>query len=157
MAPYVDIDQNRTGDRRYYRNHKERIKQREREKYWREHALIRSRRAALNSPARKSQAAERERLRYQAYRDIVIRAYGGHCACCGETEPMFLEIDHINGGGNAHRRKIGRSSKATYYWLIKHDFPDGFQVLCSNCNQGKKRNGGICPHQKNGQYSSRLP
>ena len=23
---------------------------------------------------------------------------------------------------------------------------DGYQLLCANCNQGRARNGGVCPH-----------
>jgi hypothetical protein len=25
-------------------------------------------------------------------------------------------------------------------------FPAGFQVLCFNCNQGRRLNHGVCPH-----------
>ena len=28
------------------------------------------------------------------------------------------------------------------------DFPEGFQILCFNCNAGKHRNGGRCPHEQ---------
>jgi hypothetical protein len=30
---------------------------------------------------------------------------------------------------------------------VKQGFPDGFQTLCFNCNVGKYKNGGVCPHQ----------
>jgi hypothetical protein len=30
---------------------------------------------------------------------------------------------------------------------VKNKFPADFQVLCSNCNQSKKMNGGVCIHQ----------
>lgn len=80
----------------------------------------------------------------------VFEAYGGYkCACCGETEPLFLSIDHIDNDG-AEMRKNGVHSRGGthfYQWLRKSGFPDGFQVLCLNCNLGKHRNGGICPHQ----------
>ena len=74
----------------------------------------------------------------------VIEHYGSRCACCGETEPIFLTMDHIDGGGTAHRESL---NSGLYRWLIKNGFPDGFQVLCYNCNFGKSRNGGICPHK----------
>jgi len=85
-------------------------------------------------------------------KDIVFAAYGGYkCVCCGETEPMFLTIDHINNDGAKHRRQIsGKRHMAgyhTYKWLMDNNFPDGFQVLCMNCNHGKRMNNGICPHQ----------
>lgn len=85
---------------------------------------------------------------YNEKRDLVFAAYGGYvCACCGEKEPTFLTIDHVNGGGNKHIKKIGGAGKL-YPWLIRHGFPAGFQVLCFNCNHGKHLNGGICPHKK---------
>lgn len=66
--------------------------------------------------------------------------------------PAFLAIDHINGGGSAARKsgiyggsKVGGSG--FYRWLIKNDFPAGFQTLCHNCNLGRQINGGVCPHQ----------
>ena len=32
-------------------------------------------------------------------------------------------------------------------WLRDNNWPrDRYQLLCSNCNQGKVRNGGVCPH-----------
>jgi hypothetical protein len=82
-------------------------------------------------------------------KNAVYAAYGGYrCACCGETEPSFLAIDHVDNDGYAHRKKIGfRGGIGIYLWIVKNQFPPGFQVLCYNCNQGKRINGGICPHQ----------
>lgn len=81
----------------------------------------------------------------------VFEAYGDKCACCGESEPFFLSIDHVNNNGAEMRKNgdYGRSGTAFYQYLRKNNFPDGFQVLCMNCNIGKHRNGGICPHQSN--------
>lgn len=78
-------------------------------------------------------------------KDQVFDHYGWQCACCGESEPLFLAIDHINGGGNKHRKEIGRGNMKR--WLIQNNFPDGFQTLCHNCNQGRELNGGVCPHE----------
>jgi hypothetical protein len=75
----------------------------------------------------------------------IINEYGGKCACCGEAEPMFLSIDHINNNGAEHRREIGSK---IYNWLEKYNYPkDNFQLLCFNCNFGKRVNGGTCPHK----------
>jgi hypothetical protein len=83
-------------------------------------------------------------------RDEVYAAYGGYrCACCGETERMFLSIDHIDNNG-ALERKSGKytgGGSAFYSWLRKMSFPVGYQVLCMNCQVGKHKNGGVCPHQ----------
>lgn len=79
-------------------------------------------------------------------KDKIIKVYGGYkCKCCGETEPLFLTIDHINGGGCKHRKAM---TGTIYTWLKKNNYPKEYQVLCYNCNSGKWRNGGICPHQK---------
>lgn len=86
------------------------------------------------------------RQRHHALKDATYAAYGGYrCACCGETQPEFLCIDHVNNDGHAHRKSIGRGANI-YLWLKKNGYPAGFQVLCMNCNFGKKHNGGVCPH-----------
>lgn len=74
----------------------------------------------------------------------AIQIYGGKCACCGESEISFLDIDHINNDGASHRRKVGRSKIER--WLKKNKYPEGFQVLCANCNASKSRRGGTCAH-----------
>ena len=83
----------------------------------------------------------------QKRRKEVIDAYGGKCSCCGETHVSFLTIDHMNNDGAAHRRAIG-PGYAIYIWLKKNDFPKQFQLLCWNCNCGRDKNGGICPHKQ---------
>ena len=71
--------------------------------------------------------------------------YGGRkCNCCGETELLFLQLDHIDNNGGRHRRK--ENIVSLYRWAKKKKYPPGFQVLCANCNFGKHMNGGICPH-----------
>lgn len=66
------------------------------------------------------------------------------CACCGENELQFLSIDHIHGGGTKHRAEIG--AHKIYFWLRNNNYPDGFRVLCHNCNQSLGFYG-WCPHQ----------
>lgn len=68
------------------------------------------------------------------------------CACCGIAEIKFLCIDHINGGGNAHRKTLPRGHYI-YQWLKNEKYPEGFQVLCHNCNMAKGFYG-ICPHEE---------
>lgn len=100
--------------------------------------------------------SERKRgLEYvRSLRHEVMMAYGGYiCACCGEAEPLFLQIDHVNNDGADHRRELGYDgngkggSTRTMFWLKANGFPPGFQILCANCNHGKARNGGVCPHK----------
>jgi len=92
----------------------------------------------------KRAASCRERRRKR--RAQVIEHYGGRCACCGESQYEFLAIDHVHGGGSAHRAEVGGGSK-TIEWIIRNGFPDElFQVLCHNCNNAKACHG-RCPHE----------
>jgi len=80
------------------------------------------------------------------------------CKCCGENSHLeFLAIDHIAGKKEMDSEpelvKLGYSSnfKSTSLnvWIVKNNFPKGFQILCHNCNQAKgysKNN--KCPHEK---------
>lgn len=66
----------------------------------------------------------------------VMNRYGGcRCSCpgCNENNLTQLSIDHINGDGAKHRKEIGRGNYI-YNWLVKHDYPPGFRVLCLGCN-----------------------
>lgn len=82
----------------------------------------------------------------------IIEQYGGRCACCGENEQRFLVIDHINGGGNKHRKEFNLIGSKFYHWIEKNNYPEGYQLLCHNCNMTKGIYG-LCPHQeeKNGK------
>ena len=80
-------------------------------------------------------------------RKVVLKFYGAFCGCCGEDEESFLDIDHVFNDGADHRREI---KKDLCVWIVQNNFPnpERYQVLCSNCNQGKRRAGGICPHER---------
>jgi hypothetical protein len=82
---------------------------------------------------------------WRNFRRLVYDHYGHKCNCCGETEEMFLTVDHINNTGADHRRAIGKGNQIHKY-IVEHDYPNDFQILCMNCNLGKSRNGGRCPH-----------
>lgn len=86
-------------------------------------------------------------LERQEIKDKVYNHYGGYkCKCCGETEKSFLSIDHINNDG-AFYRKLVRSGGNFLNWIIKNNFPGDLQILCMNCQWGKRKNNGICPHK----------
>ncbi len=70
-------------------------------------------------------------LNFQKRRQVCIEYYGSKCRCCGETKYEFLTIDHINHSESAGKGLYG---ERLYRYLIKNNFPDGFQVLCWNCN-----------------------
>ena len=91
-------------------------------------------------------------------RRTVLEYYGGNppnCACCGERREAFLVIDHTNNDGAEHRRQLGGYRTKIYKWLIKEDFPDGFRVLCANCNTTLGLRG-FCPHDEETIFFSLL-
>jgi len=94
-----------------------------------------------------------QKTAYQRVRQEALAHYSENtmkCKCCGEAGIAFLTIDHIHGNGSEHRRQIDPHKKmggnGFCYWLKKNNWPEGFQVLCANCNFAKRSNK-ECPHQ----------
>jgi hypothetical protein len=81
---------------------------------------------------------------YRRLRIDVIEGYGSRCACCGDTTWEFLTLDHVNGGGNKHRKAGG--SYAPYFDAIQRNFPPDYRLLCYNCNCSRAFRG-YCPHE----------
>lgn len=105
--------------------------------------------------SRREEFRIKTKARNAAIRLRVLQAYGGmspSCACCSESIVEFLSVDHINNDGAAHRKSIFNEpgARSFYRWLIKHDFPSGFQLLCHNCNRAKYIHG-ECPHKRSRQ------
>lgn len=86
---------------------------------------------------------------------VVLHHYSNgdmKCDCCGEKHLEFLTIDHINGGGVQHRKELGNGKLASgggkfYTWLRRSGYPEGYRVLCLNCNFSKGVFG-YCPHER---------
>lgn len=97
---------------------------------------------------RKHESDKSKRLS-SVLKNEVFEAYGGwKCACCGETERLFLTMDHmLNNGSQLRREGVHGHSTMFYRWLKKSGYPKDFQVLCMNCQFGKRMNDGICPHK----------
>ncbi len=79
-------------------------------------------------------------------------AYGGIiCRCCKEENIKFLTLDHIFNDGFLSRPLVGgrRIYREDYRTLRAAGFPnkERYQVLCMNCNFGKRLNNGVCPHE----------
>jgi hypothetical protein len=72
-----------------------------------------------------------------------IVAYGGKCACCGESRIEFLTLDHVDGRADEPYRITGQKAWAR---LKARGWPkDKYQLLCFNCNCAKGIYG-HCPH-----------
>jgi hypothetical protein len=115
----------------------------------------------INTRNRKYRQSHREELNLQVkniHRTIrwalkleVIAFYGGQCACCGESNIYFLQIDHLHGGGRKHRSRIKTTAGIHFYvWLRNEGFPPGYRVLCANCNSAFGAYG-FCPHEGRGK------
>jgi hypothetical protein len=92
-------------------------------------------------------AASRLKLKIEVFSHYCGGAPRCMCSGCNETLIEFLTIDHVNGDGASQRKALGWRGKADALqaWLREQDYPDGFQVLCFNCNCGKGKKG-VCPH-----------
>lgn len=96
--------------------------------------------AACKEGLRRTERRKKRRLKLQ-----VLELYGGHCACCGEENPWFLTIDHVNRDGAKERREKGKQV-IRYDTYLKEKRED-LQVLCFNCNCAREHNNGVCPHK----------
>ena len=136
----------------YYMRNKERENANSRKYYWshREQILARHKEWGRQNP-------DKVRARNRLYLRKLAGIERGHlnkidvlinysnpigvpiCNNCGEMDTDVLCIDHINGGGNNHFRELRDLGIQFHPWLIKNNYPDGFQVLCANCNMRKAK------------------
>lgn len=96
-----------------------------------------SKRATARTQYSPEERAIKHRRLWDQLVNQVLDAYGGKCSRCGETDRDVLVVDHINGGGNEHRREIGEGN--LYRWLRRNGFPSGFTILCANDHLRKHR------------------
>jgi hypothetical protein len=108
---------------------------------WRGQTLIQCkacvRRIAKSNPNYLSEQskAKARRIKREIRQEVLEHYSNGKmcCAICGENHYECLALDHINGGGNKHR------AEATNYLssFKKKGWPEGFRVLCHNCNMSR--------------------
>lgn len=75
------------------------------------------------------------------------------CKNCGNHYYEFLAVDHMNNDGYAHRSsgELKKYSNNICTYLVANNFPDGYQILCHNCNQLKRYDGS--PNVKDTAYT----
>ena len=58
------------------------------------------------------------------------------CALCDNDDIDVLVIDHINGGGTEHRKKVNGPDAypLSISWYKTQGYPEGYRLLCRNCN-----------------------
>ncbi len=77
---------------------------------------------------------------------LVLNHYSNgkmECARCQEKRLEFLTIDHMKNDGAKHRKELKEKFKHVFFykWLIENNYPEGYQVLCRECNLDKWING----------------
>ncbi|NWK05196.1 hypothetical protein HX833_03785 [Marine Group I thaumarchaeote] len=80
---------------------------------------------------------------YTAFYDPSAKEPHCNCKICPgpENNLELLTIDHKR----KRTKKDNLSGTSLYKYLKENDYPDGYQVLCFNCNFGKGLYG-RCPH-----------
>lgn len=127
-------------------------------KKWRNKPEVKERLKVINKEWKKNnmeKARETVRAYYQRNREQInlkskkrntdrkiriLTHYGnGKCACvmCGESRIDCLSVDHKKNDGYKHRKTIGNGVHF-YSWLIKNNYPEGYQTLCMNCQFVKR-------------------
>lgn len=128
-------------DKNYRLNNKDKIKVAKHEHYLKNKDKIKQR---INDYISKNRDKHNEwKIKAKNKLKLEVFVYYGQgqlkCNFCDEFELNMLTIDHVNGNGNKHREKEGiKTGYSTYQWLKKNNYPDGFQVLCWNCQFKKK-------------------
>ena len=111
---------------------------------WRKNYSREYQRGYRKTPTGKMLAANVQRKINTRSKELVLTHYGGGnlaCVTCGYDDLKALSIDHINGNGSKHKKSIGMN---TYRWLIKNNYPLGYQTLCMNCQWVKRHDNKEC-------------
>lgn len=121
-------------DRRKYRKlrsteeGREKLRKKNRKKY----------RKRMSTEEGKERERVKGRNREYISRQNIFDILGRKCVCCGETDEMYLEIDHVHNDG--YKDKKGKNGWGKLKRVKEN--PERFQILCCNCNRSKHYNGG---------------
>jgi len=147
-----------TYNQRYYKHNKEKIVKRRKELYKKNRAenIKRVQEWRKKNPDKyKSYGKKRAQLmkasiaiKNTKMRLEIISYYTNEkmcCQCCNESMLEFLSIDHIIPIAQTKEKRM--HGIQLYNSIIKNNFPNKYQILCFNCNFGKKHHE-ECPHKK---------
>ncbi|MDX9913234.1 MAG: hypothetical protein RBS77_01490 [Candidatus Moranbacteria bacterium] len=127
-----------------------RISKQDREKYKEQTGVAYSTEWKRKDPEHRERSNAWDRSRNQKIKLQLVAVYGGKCTCCGETEPQFLTLEHLNKDGQQHREAVNgnknRGGMKIYLDVIKRGFPSEYTILCMNCNFSEK-DSRSCPHK----------
>jgi hypothetical protein len=129
-------DNLKKSQKKYYHNNKE--ARRANSKKWeinnRERYLKRAKDYnKLHSKDKQEWNKNKRLLVLSHYSKILSKSNIPICMNCGLNGIEFLHIDHIEGIKNKEVKHIRAGSNLINY-LIRENFPKGYQVLCGNCN-----------------------
>lgn len=102
----------------------------------------------------KARMRKRSRANRAVARWLVLWYYSKgdpRCICCNENTVEFLAVNHVDGGGRKEFKKWGGE---LYIKIAEWGFPDGYNVLCHNCNMAIGLYG-ECPHGKRKRKQTR--
>jgi hypothetical protein len=108
-----------------------------------------------NTPSVREKGYKRQFIRYRKQRlQLFKEICGGNpkCQCpgCDVSHWEFLQLDHINGGGNKQRKLFKLGGSVIVRLALKDpDLKHKYRVLCANCNHAIGRHKGICPVHNN--------
>jgi hypothetical protein len=161
---YANKEEVQMGNRAYHWAHRDELLQQKRVRWDKTKEQVNSARRLnyANDVEYRSAALQRNNVSRETYRSVtlqrnkntrdqlklqVIQHYspGMKCIKCQFADIRALAVDHVNGGGKKHVKEIGGVGRF-YRWLVEHNFPEGFQVLCMNCNMLKRWENGEHNH-----------
>jgi hypothetical protein len=127
--------------RAYAKAHPNKVKCWRHNYYIRHRDEIREQTRLIDWPARRQKIKRDVLEHYSNSRPVA-------CVRCGIEDIRVLSVDHVDGNGAAHRKKLKtRGGTAFYAWLRRHNYPPGFQVLCMNHQWIKRVENHECNHQ----------
>ena len=91
----------------------------------------------MADPERKAKRLAKHREQDALPRLKALELLGGKCVHCGETDPIVLQIDHVNSDGPAHRGSFS-GTRAVYNDIIANWATGNWQALCARCNSIKR-------------------
>jgi len=131
-------ERRRIYNKKYREENKDKIRQKQKEYY--EKNRIKLIKASNERSKIWSQKIKYEVLSHYSHLSTPV------CRQCGMSDIRTLSIDHIKGGGGDHRRELfGKNRKGGrhfYRWLQDNNYPEGYQVLCMNCQWIKRYENG---------------
>jgi hypothetical protein len=130
-------DKVKAGQKKYYHKNKE-ARKKNSQKWINENPERYQKRSAEYRKSHVQQFQKRNKDRrllvLNHYSKILSNSNIPICKDCRLVGNEFLHIDHIDGIKNKEEVKHIRAGSNLINYLIREDFPVGYQVLCGNCN-----------------------